>query len=324
MSQRQQLERILEIDLQIRAGKYPNADRLASALGVGRRVIFNDREFMLDRLGAPIEYDRSKGGWFYTDQTWTLQNIMVTEGELLAFFLSLEVARRMVGTAFEQPLHSAVEKFTKNIRGPVSIDLETLHDHYSFSSPALSLSNEQTLLDLHRAIRENRRIWMRYFTASRDEHTERTISPYHLYNIQGDWYLIAYDDLRQAFRNFHVGRIEEWHLLSETFQRDPSFSIQDWMSNAFKTERGDDQKEVVIKFDNHEARYIRERCWHETQQIEELPDGGLVLTFKTGGFSEVQRWVMQYGSHAEVLQPVELREKIKQDIKLLEQLYKVE
>jgi predicted DNA-binding transcriptional regulator YafY len=45
MSQRQQLERIMEIDRRIRAGEYPNAERMAQLLEVSRRVIFNDRDF---------------------------------------------------------------------------------------------------------------------------------------------------------------------------------------------------------------------------------------------------------------------------------------
>ena len=108
MSQRQQLERIFEIDRRIKAGEYPNADRLAGSLEVSRRVIFKDREFMVNRLGAPIEYDRERGGWYYTNKIWTLPNIMVSEGELLAFFLSVEVARRYIGTALEESLRSAV------------------------------------------------------------------------------------------------------------------------------------------------------------------------------------------------------------------------
>ena len=59
MSQRQQLERLMAIDRSIRDDEYPNADRLAKRLEVSRRVIFNDREFMINRLGAPIEFDRS-------------------------------------------------------------------------------------------------------------------------------------------------------------------------------------------------------------------------------------------------------------------------
>ena len=54
MSQRQQLERIMEIDRRIREGEYPNAEKLAESLEVSRRVIFNDRSFMIYRLGAPI------------------------------------------------------------------------------------------------------------------------------------------------------------------------------------------------------------------------------------------------------------------------------
>jgi predicted DNA-binding transcriptional regulator YafY len=321
MSQRQQLERIFEIDRQISAGEFPNADRLASKLEVSRRVIFKDREFMVYRLGAPIEYDREKGGWYYANETWILPNIMVSEGELLAFFLSVEIARRYIGTALEETLRSAVEKFSKNIKGPVSIDLETLRTHYTFASPVLAVTNEKALLDLHHAIQENQRIWMRYYTASRDEHTERKVSPYHLYNAQGDWYLIAFDDMRQKMRNFAIGRMEDWRVLDETFNRDPAFSVKNYMSSAFQTERGEEVAEVVIRFDNQQARYIRERCWHSTQQIEELPDGRLVLRLRTGGLGEAQRWVMQFGSHAEVLEPEGLREKIRQDIQFLEKIY---
>ena len=57
----------MEIDRHIREGEYPNNDKLAKILEVSRRVIFKDRSFMIYRLGALIEFDREKGGWFYTD-----------------------------------------------------------------------------------------------------------------------------------------------------------------------------------------------------------------------------------------------------------------
>lgn len=322
MSQRQQLERIFEIDRQIRAGEYPNADRLAEKLEVSRRVIFKDREFMVERLFAPIEYHHEEKGWYYKDETWVLPNLMVSEGELLALFLSVEIARRYIGTALEETLRSAVEKIAQNIKGPVSVDLETLRKHYTFAAPALAAVDEQALMDLHHAIAEKRRVWMQYYTASRDEHTERTVSPYHLYNIHGDWYLIAYDDRRKDFRVFSVGRMEDWRVLSETFERDPGFSIREWMGSAFQTERGGEVLEVVLRFDAQQARYIRERRWHETQSIEELPSGGLILRFQTGGLGEVKRWVMQYGGHVEVLEPASLREAIAFEAKQMKTLYR--
>jgi predicted DNA-binding transcriptional regulator YafY len=100
MSQRQQLERIFEIDRRIRAGLHPNAGQLAEALEVTSRVIYKDREFMVDRFGAPIVFDRERRGWAYSDRTWLLPTSIVTEGELLAFFLSVELAQRYLGTTF--------------------------------------------------------------------------------------------------------------------------------------------------------------------------------------------------------------------------------
>lgn len=268
MSQRQQLERIMAIDRSIRNEEYPNADRLGEMLEVSRRVIFNDRDFMINRLGAPIEYDRMRGGWFYADKTWVLPGMIVTEGELLAFFLSVEISRRFLGSSLEPSLRSAVEKISKGVKGPVSVDLETLRSHFTFSAPTLISANEQTLLDIHHAINTNQCIWMRYFTASRGMDTERTIEPYHLCNIRGDWYVIAFDRLRNEFRNFLVARIEEWKLLPEKYKRNLNFSIADWMGSAFQAERGEELTEVSIKFDARTARYIRERKWHATQRIE--------------------------------------------------------
>lgn len=314
MSQLQRLERCMEIDRRIRDGQYPNPNQLAEHFGVSRRAIFDDRTFMIDRMGAPIEFDRDRDGWYYTDETWSLASVIVTEGELLAFFLSVEISKRYLGTGLEKTLRSAVEKLSKTIKGAITVDLETLRSHYSFSGPSLLVENEQALIDLHHAIADSRRVWMRYYTASRNEHTERVVHPYHLINIRGDWYLVAYDEFRQELRSFSIARIEDWKLQTEKFKRDPEFSITKYMGSAFQAERGGEAVEVVIQFAPQAARYIREKHWHDTQTIEELADGGLLLRFQTGGLGEVKRWVLQYGGDAEVIAPEQLREDCKNEI----------
>lgn len=311
----------MEIDRRIRDGEYPNPNQLATDMEVSRRVIFMDRDFMKNRLGAPIEYDRERRGWYYTDETWVLPGIIVTEGELLAFFLSVEVAKRYLGTGLEKTLRSAVEKLSKNVSGSVMVDLDTLHSHYSFSAPTLLSANEQALLDIHHAIADSKKVWMRYYTASRGEHTERTIHPYHLANIRGDWYLIAYDELRKEIRNFSVARIEEWKLIKEKFKRNPEFSVAEYMGAAFQAERGKETVDAVIRFAPQAARYIREKHWHDSQEVEEQADGGLILKLSTSGLGEVKRWVLQYGGDAEVIAPAKLREAVKKDVEMMMENY---
>lgn len=324
MSQRQQLERIFEIDRQIRAGLYPTADSLSQELEVSRRVIFNDRQFLRDRLSAPLAFDRKHGGWSYTEPTWTLPTAFVTEGELLALFLSIEVAQRYMGTVFEEPLKAAVAKLARSVQGEVSINLDALRGRYTFAQPASVAANEETLLGLDRAITQRRAVHMRYYTASRGETGERIVHPRHLHNVEGDWHLFAFDRNSRKIKTFHVGRVEAWRMLDETFQREPEFDAAALIRSVFQSEVAPRPVRVAVRFDTYQARYIRERKWHETQQIEELPDGGLILRFGAGGLGEVKRWIMRYGSHAEFLEPEELRREVAEEARLMMEVYQTD
>ncbi|MCS6846690.1 MAG: WYL domain-containing transcriptional regulator [Anaerolineae bacterium] len=323
MSQRQQLVRIMEIDRQVRAGRYPSADSLARELGVSRRVIYKDRAYMIDQLGAPLATDRERGGWYYTEPTYALPSVMATQGELLAFFLSVELAQRYVGTDFQQPLHSAVQKLSQTLKGDITIDLETLRLHYTFVPPPLMETNAQTLLAIHRAIREQRLLFISYFANTTGQRTDRTVEPYHLSNTKGDWYLLAYDVNKAAKRTFHVGRIQACRVLPDKFVRRSSISIPDWLKSSFGAEGGDEPVEVIIRFDKYQAPWIRERKWHDTAKLEQHDDGSVTLRLWTSGLGEVKRWVMQYGSHAEVLAPESLRRTVAEEVRKLLAVYAV-
>ena len=238
LSRSTRLERIIRLDQEIRAGQYPSATDLAEMFEVSGRTIYADREFMINRLGAPIGFDEVAGGWYYTDKTWVLPAIMVSEGELLAFFLGRAVAQQYLGTPFEKPLRSALSKISSYLPDHVHVDLTEASRHYTITAGATVAVNPQLVLDLERAIREHRQVWMVYYTASRDERNDRTVNPYHFYNIRGDWYLLAYDHWRQNIRNFHLGRIEEWRVLSQRFETDIDFSAEQDMSQGFLTEGG--------------------------------------------------------------------------------------
>ena len=77
-------------------------------------------------------------------------------------------------------------------------------------APALGL--------VRQALDETRRIWIRYYTASRDAVTERTVDPLRLLVTDGHAYLEAYCHLAGAIRHFRVDRIEEVRLLDEPAQ----------------------------------------------------------------------------------------------------------
>ena len=62
---RPEVHRIYRIERSIKEGKYPNAAQLAKMLEVSQRTVQRDIEYMRDLLGAPVEYDKSKRGYYY-------------------------------------------------------------------------------------------------------------------------------------------------------------------------------------------------------------------------------------------------------------------
>ncbi len=86
------------------------------------------------------------------------------------------------------------------------------------------------------------------------------------------------------------------------------------MADAFGVQKGEKPVAVSVRFAPRQARWIRERRWHKTARVQEQLDGGLVLHLKVAETSEIRRWVLQFGSEAEVLAPQSLRDVVAKEL----------
>lgn len=65
-------ERFIWFDHNVRESKYPNATGLAEQFEVSVKTAQRDVEFMRDRLNCPLTYDKSRKGYYYEDETFSL------------------------------------------------------------------------------------------------------------------------------------------------------------------------------------------------------------------------------------------------------------
>lgn len=79
--------------------------------------------------------------------------------------------------------------------------------------------------------------------------------------------------------------------------------------------------DVVLRFRPDQAPYVRERLWHPSQKLTDLPDGGVELRFRAGGPFEIRRWTLSWGEAVEVMSPQELRKAVKQVLSSARSLY---
>jgi proteasome accessory factor B len=153
---------------------------------------------------------------------------------------------------------------------------------------------------------------LRYHAFQRDEETEREVDPYHLTYFNGGLYLIACCHLRDAVRIFAVERVRAVTPLRRGFEPPRDFRPAEYLDKAWGILQGD-LVTVRVVFAKALARYIAERLWHPSQKLRELPDGRVELTLRVADTLEVRRWILGFGTQAEVTDPATLREALQRE-----------
>ncbi|MBE7499634.1 MAG: WYL domain-containing protein [Verrucomicrobiales bacterium] len=300
------LRRMMEIHQCLGAGGYPNASQLARALEVSRKSILRDLEFMRDQLGLPLAYDEYRYGYHYTQPVRDFPMVKITEGELFALVVAEKAVQQYRGTNFEKPLLSALEKLAAALPETFSLHLADWDRTISFRTSAEPLLNLEVFDALARATAQRRQLEITYRKPGRAAAETRVIDPYHLANVNGEWYLFAFDHLRQDVRTFVPARIRALRLTGQGFERPTGFSLDERLRGSFGVHSAEGRFEVVLRFSAKVADFIREKRWHPSQGLRELRAGGVELRLRLSSLVEIQRWVLGWGGEVQVLRPPEL------------------
>lgn len=296
---------MLRIHQALQAGGFPNATRLAREVEVSTKTIHRDIEFMRDRLNLPIEYDASRNGYQYTGEVSGFPTMQITEGEIFALVVAEKALQQYRGTSFEKPLLSAIRKMEQALPDTISLNLADIEQTISFRTRAEPILNLEIFDALAKAVAQRQQLELHYRKPGQPAE-KRLVDAYHLANINGEWYLFAYDHARKDLRTFVPARIESVKPTGKTFERTQKFSLEKRLRDSFGVHSGEGEFDVVIRFNARAADYIREKKWHPSQQLRELKNGGAELKMKLSSLAEVERWVLSWGGDAVVLKPREL------------------
>ena len=300
------LERMLRIHQAIQSGHFPNTSTLADELEVSTKSIQRDLEFMRERLELPLEYHPQRFGYYYTQEVSSFPTLQITEGELFALLVAEKALQQYRGTHFEKPLVSAFKKMAAALPDPVSLHLADWNQTISFRTRAEPILNLEVFDALAQATARRQQLELTYRKPARQETEQRLVDPYHLANINGEWFLFAYDHLRRDIRTFVPARIQAIRPTGQTFSRPQKFSLEKRLRDSFGVHSDQGEFDVVLRFNELVADYIREKKWHDSQQLREIEEGGVELRLRLSSLVEIERWVLSWGGNAVVVKPAEL------------------
>jgi predicted DNA-binding transcriptional regulator YafY len=297
---------MLRIHQLIQSGSFPNASSIAQQLEVSTKSIHRDLEFMRDRLQLPLEFNRARLGYFYTQEVSSFPTVQITEGELFALVVAEKALQQYRGTSFEKPLLSAIRKMEQSLPETISLDLADVERSISFRTRAEPILDLEVFDTLAKATAARQQLELSYRKPGMQQVEPRVVDPYHLANINGEWFLFAFDHLRKDIRTFVPARIKAIRHTGKSFVRQKRFSLEARLRDSFGVHSGREVFTVVIRFTAAVADYIREKKWHDSQELKVLGHGEVELRMKLSSLQEVERWVLGWGGNAVVLQPPDL------------------
>ncbi|RJX28457.1 MAG: WYL domain-containing protein [Desulfurivibrio sp.] len=309
-----QHSRLLFIDKKIRDRTYPNCTSLAEEWEVSAKTIQRDLDYMRAMLDAPMAYDAGKRGYYYTEESFHLPAIVLTDSDLFAVFIAEKVLQQYENTPIYPRLQSLFARIAESLPDKITIDPAQLHDRFSFFSSPHSMIATQVWETVFTALRTSQSLHISHAKPGATDLAQRTIDPYHVVNYQGEWYVIAFCQARHDIRTFALSRIDKAQLAGEHFTVPADFDFQQTTRDRFGIQWSDKQYAVRIWFSPAAAPYIRERQWHQGQQIQENSDKSIMMTFTASHLLEIKKWVLSWGCMARVLAPRTLADDIRREL----------
>jgi predicted DNA-binding transcriptional regulator YafY len=311
------------IDQRIRGHSAPNCNDLTAELEVSRRTILRDIDFMRYDLGAPIEYDAKQKGYVYTEPSWSMPNIRLTEGDLLALGIAEKAIEGFGNSPWAATLRTAFEKLAAALPDTVEFNPVDLAVRYDFTMSGIAVVPEGVLETLQRAIRENRQVEMHYARASHGDEKDYLIEPYLLLQREGAWYVAARDMSNSRYvPMFNLSRVQKLKLLDSEFEYILSdFDREKYLSEFGLTYHGKEKYNAVIDLVDPAALYVSERIWHKTQSMRRMRDGRLRFEVTVTHLHDILPWVLRWGSAAKVVKPKALVDLVAAETKAMAKNY---
>ena len=237
--------------------------RFTGALEVSRTAVTRDFQFMRDRLGAPIVYDRHHNGHQYdpSHPRFELPGFWLDASELFALLACehlIEAVQPGIMTPHIAPLRERITRML-NASGH---DASAIRERVCLQPAQMRGTDRHTFAVVAQATLEGKRLRLNYHARGSDTSSQRTVSPQRLCHYRSNWYLAAWCHQANSLRMFSLDRIQNPDMLAESAQAVPPAELEPVLAGSFGIFTGSPTATAHLRFTPRAARWVAEESWH--------------------------------------------------------------
>ena len=288
-------------------------------LEISPATLKRDLEYMKNRLNAPIAWDREKRGYRFTEDAaaikhYSLPGLWFNASEihaLLAMQHLLSTLQPGILAPHIQPLLARLQA----LLGEGDHSTDEIGHRVRILGMAARNIGYQNFEILGSALVKRKRLTISHYNRSRDETTQREISPLRLVYYRDNWYLDAWCHLRDELRCFAVDVIRQAIMLEKPAKNVADKKLDEVLGSGYGIFSGKRSAWAKLKFTPEKSRWVSAENWHPNQKSSFDKDGSYLLAIPYSNDRELVMDILKHGGDVEVLSPQTLRRRVAEELR---------
>jgi predicted DNA-binding transcriptional regulator YafY len=228
-----------------------------------------------------------------------------------AFLMALSLypqQRGMLGNQFEVVMKLVFEEIFSKLAsyGNLQKDIEK-YVYVTGAGPTEPQKSFKMIETILQGIRLQKPVHFEYLRTYDGRVTKRVVEPYGLLCRQNNWYLVGRCCDKNGRRIFLLNQMKTIRLVEDRTYRIPAdFSLQKVYCTSWGVWTEDEAsppETIRLRVGRGLGEKFYTTCFHDSQQIHELPDGDLEITFCITGAKEMLPWLLAWGPAIRLLEP---------------------
>jgi predicted DNA-binding transcriptional regulator YafY len=298
-------------------------EAIMDALEISPATFKRDIAKLRDRLGTPIVFDRDLGGYRLDapQDATELPGFWFTQDEILAL-MTIQSMIEQLEPGLLGPKLRPLRRRLDEMLSQQGLDPQQLTQRVRALSAArrrLPLAAFETIA---KATFERKQVKVLHHHRLRSETSERALSPQQLVHYRDNWYVDAWCHLRKGLRSFSIDAIQSAEILDAPAKDLDLAAMRQQLDGGYGIFAGSPTDWAELRFSAARAGWVQHEVWHSQQQGVLHADGRYTLRIPYADERELVGDILRFGAEVEVLAPVSLRERVREQLERMRGLYR--